>query len=70
MNERQNDSRNRKKQSGDAQTMWNDLQIEQWADDDHMRKTRVQNDQFWDHLHDNVDDYVKRKGKKKGLEKN
>ena len=50
--------------------MWNDLQIEQWADDDHMRKTRVQNDQFWDHLHDNVDDYVKRKGKKKALEKN
>ena len=27
-----------------------------------MRKTRVQNDQFWDHLNDNVDDYVQRKG--------
>ena len=26
-----------------------------------MRKTRVQNDEFWDHLNDNVDDYVQRK---------
>lgn len=26
-----------------------------------MRKTRVLNDEFWDHLNDNVDDYVQRK---------
>ena len=44
--------------------MWNDLQIEQWPEDDNMRKTRVQNDQFWDQLDYNVDQYVKDEGAK------
>lgn len=51
------DSRHRKKSRGS--TVWNDLQIEQWQEDDHMRKTRAQHDQFWDQLNYNVDEYVK-----------
>ena len=40
---RRGDSRNRRKGSNvvDVPTVWNDLQIEQWPDDDQMRKTRV-----------------------------
>jgi len=45
-------------------TVWNDLQIEQWADDDKMRDTRVQNDQFWDQMNYNVDEYVLMEGSK------
>ena len=60
-NRRQSDSRKRKFHNVDVPTVWNDLQIEQWPEDDNLRKTRVQIDQFWDHLNDNVDDYVQRK---------
>ena len=38
--------------------VWNDLQIDQWAEDDNMRKTRAQNDQFWGHLDYNVDEHM------------
>ena len=60
------DSKGRKlkNSNNDGVTVWNDLQIEQWADDDKMRDTRVQNDQFWDQMNYNVDEYVLMEGNK------
>ena len=60
---RKNVSRQRASSKGrngnENSAVWNDLQIDQWPEDDNMRKTRAQNDQFWDENDLDVDEYLK-----------